>query len=129
MVQNAAKNVDEYIGSFPEDIQKLLEKIRATIQSAAPEAEETIKYAMPAYVLNGNLVYFAAFKKHIGFFAAPTGTEAFKEDLMPYKIGKGGVQFQLNEPIPYDLIRKMVLFRVDENLRKAKAKKANKKEA
>lgn len=128
MVQNAAKNVDEYIGSFPEDIQKLLEKVRATIQSAAPEAEETIKYAMPAYVLNGNLVYFAAFKKHIGFFAAPTGTDAFREDLAPYTTGKGGVQFQLNEPIPYDLIRKMVLFRVDENLRKARTKSDKKKE-
>ena len=129
MVQNSAKNIDEYIGSFPEDIQQILEKVRATIQSLAPEATEDIKYAIPTFVLNGNLVHFAAFKSHIGFYPAPTGTEAFKEDLAPYKTGKGSIQFQLDEPIPYDLIKKIVLFRVEENLKKAKSKSPRKKEA
>ncbi len=123
MVQNAAKTIDEYIGSFPEDIQRILEKVRATIKASAPEAKEDIKYAMPTLVLNGNLVHFAAFKNHIGFYPAPTGTEAFKEDLAPYKTGKGSIQFQLDEPIPYDLIKKITLFRVEENLKKAKPAK------
>ncbi|RFS17596.1 iron chaperone [Emticicia sp. C21] len=127
MVNNAAKNIDEYIGSFPEDIQQILEKIRALIHASAPEATETIKYAMPTFVLKGNLVYFAAFKNHIGFYPAPTGTEAFKEDLAPYKTGKGSIQFQLDEPIPYDLIKKITLFRVEENLKKAKTKSMKKK--
>jgi uncharacterized protein YdhG (YjbR/CyaY superfamily) len=127
MVNNAAKNIDEYIGSFPEDIQQILEKVRTIIQTSAPEAKEDIKYAMPTFVLNGNLVHFAAFKNHIGFYPAPTGTEAFKADLAPYKTGKGSIQFQLDEPIPYDLIKKIVLFRVDENIRRAKPKSAKKK--
>lgn len=127
MVNNAAKNIDEYIGWFPEDIQKILEKVRALIQTSAPEATEDIKYAMPTFVLNGNLVHFAAFKNHIGFYPAPTGTEAFREDLAPYKTGKGSIQFQLDEPIPYDLIKKITLFRVDENLKKAKTKSSKKK--
>jgi uncharacterized protein YdhG (YjbR/CyaY superfamily) len=129
MVNNAAKNIDEYIGSFPEDIQQILEKVRATVRNSAPEAKEDIKYAMPTLVLNGNLVHFAAFKNHIGFYPAPTGTEAFREDLAPYKTGKGSIQFQLDEPIPYDLIKKIVQFRVEENLRKAKTKSTRKQEA
>ncbi|GAB3525499.1 iron chaperone [Emticicia fontis] len=127
MLNNAAKNIEEYIGSFPEDVQQILEKVRAIIQTCAPEAKEDIKYAMPTFVLNGNLVHFAAFKNHIGFYPAPTGTEAFKEDLAPYKTGKGSIQFQLDEPIPYDLIKKITLFRVDENLKKAKTKSSKKK--
>lgn len=127
MVNNAAKNIDEYIGWFPEDIQKILEKVRVLVQASAPEAKEDIKYAMPTFVLHGNLVHFAAFKNHIGFYPAPTGTEAFKADLAPYKTGKGSIQFQLDEPIPYDLIKKITLFRVDENLRKAKIKSTKKK--
>lgn len=127
MVNNAAKNIDEYIGWFSEDVQKILEKVRTLIQTCAPEATEDIKYAMPTFVLNGNLVHFAAFKNHIGFYPAPTGTEAFKEDLAPYKTGKGSIQFQLDEPIPYDLIKKITLFRVDENLKKAKTKSSKKK--
>lgn len=129
MVHNKAKNIDEYIGSFPEDVQKILDKVRATIQAAAPEAKEDIKYAMPAYILNGNLVYFAAFKNHIGFYATPTGNDGFTEELAPYKTGKGSIQFQLNEPIPYELIRKIVLFRVEENLKKTKVKSTKKKPA
>ena len=115
-------NIDEYIGAFPNDIQEILEKIRMTIQKAAPDAKEKISYAMPAFEQNGIVVYFAAFKNHIGLYALPTGHEAFKEELSPYKSGKGSVQFPFNKPIPYDLITKIVKFRVKENLEKAKKK-------
>jgi len=118
-----ANNIDEYISGFPEEIQILLEQVRATIKQAAPEAEEAIKYAMPTFVLNGNLVHFAAFKNHIGFYPVPSGIEAFKKELSVYKGAKGSVQFPLNQPMPLELITKIVKFRVDENLRKAKAKK------
>lgn len=123
MINQEAKNIDEFIGWFPEDVQKILQNIRNLIHEIAPEATEAIKYAIPTFVLNGNLVHFAAYKNHIGFYPAPTGTEAFKEELASYKTGKGSVQFQLNEPIPYDLIRKIVLFRLEENLKKAKPAK------
>jgi len=115
-------NIDEYIGAFPNDIQEILEKIRMTIQKAAPDVKEKISYAMPAFEQNGIVVYFAAFKNHIGLYALPTGHEAFKEELSPYKSGKGSVQFPFNKPIPYDLITKIVKFRVKENLEKAKKK-------
>ena len=115
-------NIDEYIGAFPNDIQEILEKIRMTIQKAAPDAKEKISYAMPAFEQNGIVVYFAAFKNHIGLYALPTGHEAFKEELSQYKSGKGSVQFPFNKPIPYDLITKIVKFRVKENLEKAKKK-------
>jgi len=118
-----ANNIDEYIHSFPEEIQILLEQIRATIRQAAPEAEEAIKYAMPTFVLNGNLVHFAAFKHHIGFYPVPSGIEAFKEELSVYKGAKGSVQFPLDQPMPLELISKIVKFRVNENLLKAKTKK------
>ena len=114
------KNIDEYIGSFPNDVQEILEKIRMTIQQAAPDATEKISYSMPAFEQNGIVVYFAAFKNHIGLYALPTGHEAFKEEFLPYKSGKGSVQFPFNKPIPYDLITKIVKFRVKENLEKAK---------
>ena len=114
------KNIDEYIGSFPNDVQEILEKIRLTIQEAAPDATEKISYSMPAFEQNGIVVYFAAFKNHIGLYALPTGHEAFKEEFLPYKSGKGSVQFPFNKPIPYDLITKIVKFRVKENLEKAK---------
>jgi len=113
-------NIDEYIGSFPNDVQEILEKIRLTIQEAAPDATEKISYSMPAFEQNGIVVYFAAFKNHIGLYALPTGHEAFKEEFLPYKSGKGSVQFPFNKPIPYDLITKIVKFRVKENLEKAK---------
>lgn len=113
-------NIDEYIAGFPKDIQKILEQIRVTIKHAAPGAEEAIKYAIPTFVLNGNLVHFAAFKNHIGFYATPTGSEAFKKELSVYKTGKGSVQFPLNKPMPLELITKMVKFRVVENLNKKK---------
>ena len=116
-------SIDEYISGFPEEIQILLEQVRATIKQAAPEAEEAIKYAMPTFVLNGNLVHFAAFKNHIGFYPVPSGIEAFKKELSVYKGAKGSVQFPLDQPMPLELISKIVKFRLDENLRKAKAKK------
>lgn len=114
--------IDEYVAGFPEDVQKLLEEVRTTIRKAAPEAEEGIAYGMPGYKLNGKpLVYFAAFKNHIGFYATPTGHAAFAEDLARYKQGKGSVQFPLNEPMPQDLITRIVTFRVEENLQKSKS--------
>jgi uncharacterized protein YdhG (YjbR/CyaY superfamily) len=115
--------IDEYISGFPEEVQMVLQAIRQTIQKAAPEATETINYGMPTFILNGNLVHFAAFKKHIGFYPVPTGIEAFKEELSVYKGGKGSVQFPLDKPMPFDLISRIVAFRVEENLKKSKAKK------
>jgi len=116
-------SIDEYIGTFPQEIQTLLEQIRDTIRQAAPEAEEAIKYAMPTFVLNGNLVHFAAFKNHIGFYPVPSGIEAFKKELSVYKGAKGSVQFPLDKPMPLKLISEIVKFRVNENLLKAKTKK------
>jgi uncharacterized protein YdhG (YjbR/CyaY superfamily) len=118
-MKTAATNIDTYISGFPKDIQLLLEQIRNTIKKAAPEATEAIKYAMPTFVLNGNLVHFAAFKNHIGFYPVPSGIEAFKKELSMYKGAKGSVQFPLDKPIPLSLISKIVKFRVKENLKKA----------
>lgn len=118
------KNIDEYIAKFPEEIQKLLEQIRIVVQNAAPEAQETISYGMPTFAYKGVLAHFAAFKNHIGLYALPSGNEAFKEDLAVYKTGKGSIQFPLNEPIPFELISRIIKFRVEENLEKAKTKKA-----
>lgn len=115
-------SIDEYISSFPVEIQTLLQQIRVTIRKTAPGAEEAIKYAMPTFVLNGNLVHFAAFKHHIGFYPVPSGIEAFKKELSSYKGAKGSVQFPLDKPMPLDLISRIVQFRVTENLKKAKAK-------
>ena len=114
------KTMDEYINAFPEDIQIILEKMRQTIRKAAPEAIEVISYQMPCFKFNGNLVWFAAFKNHIGFYPTPSGIESFRKELSPYKTSKGTVQFPLDKPIPYDLVEKIVLFRVKENLVKKK---------
>ena len=115
------KTIDEYIGAFPVNVQNLLEKMKETIRKAAPEAIESISYQMPTFKLNGkNLVHFAAFKNHIGFYPIPSGIEAFKKELSPYKQGKGSVQFPLNKPIPYDLVEKIVKYRVKENLEHVK---------
>jgi uncharacterized protein YdhG (YjbR/CyaY superfamily) len=114
--------IDEYIATFPADIQSILQKIRATIRKAAPQAEEAISYQMPTFKLHGNLVHFAAFKNHIGFYPVPSGIEKFKKELSVYKGAKGSVQFPLDKPIPYELIGRIVKFRVKENLEKAKAK-------
>jgi len=116
------KNIDEYIAAFPENIQVMLAELRATIQAAAPAAEEKISYQMPTFALNGNLVHFAAFKNHIGLYPAPTGLEAFQEELSVYKTGKGSVQFPIDQPLPLDLIRKIVQYRVAENAQRAAAK-------
>jgi uncharacterized protein YdhG (YjbR/CyaY superfamily) len=122
-------SIDEYIATCPEDIQKILKKIRATIKAAAPDAEEKISYQMPTFALKGNLVHFAAFKNHIGFYPVPTGIEKFKKELSVYEGAKGSVKFPLDKPIPYTLISKIVKFRVKENLAKAaeKEKLKNKK--
>lgn len=119
----AYATIDEYIATFPKDIQLILEKIRTTIHKAAPQAEEAISYQMPTFKLNGNLVHFAAYKNHIGFYPVPSGIEKFKKELSACKGAKGSVQFPLDRPIPYALISKMVRFRVKENLEKAKAKR------
>jgi uncharacterized protein YdhG (YjbR/CyaY superfamily) len=121
--KKAPRTIDEYIAGFPEDIQALLQKVRKTIHTAAPDAEEKISYQMPTFYLKGNLVHFAAFKNHIGFYPAPTGIEEFTKELSPYAGGKGSARFPLDKPIPYDLIRRIVRFRVKENLQKAAEKK------
>jgi len=115
-------NIDEYIGAFPNDVQEILEKIRMTIRKTAPDAKEKISYSMPAFEQSGIVVYFAAFKNHIGLYALPSGHEEFKEALSKYKSGKGSVQFPIKDPMPYDLISKIVKFRVKENLAKIKKK-------
>jgi uncharacterized protein YdhG (YjbR/CyaY superfamily) len=110
------KSVEEYIGSFPDGVQEILNNIRKIIREKAPEAAEGIAYDMPAYKLNGRpLVYFAGFSSHIGFYATPTGHSEFASELAGYKHGKGSVQFPLSQPIPYDLIGRIVAFRVKEN--------------
>jgi uncharacterized protein YdhG (YjbR/CyaY superfamily) len=122
MNRSEFKDIDEYIASFPVETRIKLEQIRMTIKQAAPDAEETISYSMPAFKLSGTLVYFAAFKRHIGFYSLPTGNEAFKEELSVYKTGRGSVQFPLDKPMPLGLISEIVKFRVIENLQKWKAK-------
>jgi uncharacterized protein YdhG (YjbR/CyaY superfamily) len=121
------QSIDEYIAAFPAEVQKRLQEIRSVIKSAAPQATEKISYQMPTFYLNGNLVHFAAFKNHIGFYPVPSGIEAFKRELSKYAQGKGSVQFPLDEPLPLALIRKIVKFRVAENLKKApKSSRGNK---
>lgn len=109
------KNVEDYIGQFPAETQLIIMKVRSIITQNAPQAQEMIRYGMPAYKMNGKpLVYFAAYKKHIGLYATPSGHEAFAEELSDYTQGKGSVQFPLQKPIPYDLIKRIVKFRVSE---------------
>lgn len=121
--QDQAATIDAYIAQFPPDVQALLSEVRRVIHEAAPDATEQISYAMPCFYLNGNLVYFAAGKHHIGFYPTGSGIEAFKDELGPYKWSKGAVQFPFSKPIPYDLIARMTKFRVAQNLEKAAAKK------
>lgn len=122
MMQKLTQNIDEYIADFPKETQLILEQIRATIRKSAPEAEETISYRMPAYKQNGVLVYFAACKNHIGFYPTASGIANFKAELSGYKSSKGAVQFPIENPIPLDLIAKIVQFRVKENLNKSSKK-------
>jgi uncharacterized protein YdhG (YjbR/CyaY superfamily) len=116
---SAAQNIDEYIAAFPKDVQRRLSDIRKVIRKAAPEAEEAIKYRMPTFVLNGNLVHFAAYAHHIGFYPAPMDIDMFKSELSKFKGAKGSVQFPLDEPLPLDLIGRIVKSRVQQNLVKA----------
>ena len=118
--QAGSNSIDEYIATFPKEIQIILEEVRATIKAAAPEATERISYGMPTFFLNGNLVHFAAHKNHIGFYPTPSGIEKFKKELSKYEGAKGSVQFPLDQPMPLQLISKIVKFRVTENQQKAK---------
>jgi uncharacterized protein YdhG (YjbR/CyaY superfamily) len=116
--QSHPKTVDEYIAQFPEDVQVILQKIRGVIKEAAPQAVERISYQMPGFYQNGMLVWFGGYQNHIGFYPTGEGIEAFKNELSGFKTSKGAVQFPLDQPIPYDLIRKIVIYRVEKNQRK-----------
>jgi uncharacterized protein YdhG (YjbR/CyaY superfamily) len=122
-----ATTIDEYMVGFPEEVQATLQKLRATIRKAAPEAEETINYAMPTFTLKGNLVHFAAYKNHIGFYPAPSGIEAFKEELSVYEGAKGSIKFPIGKPLPFTLIGKIVKFRAAENLQVAEIRTKKRK--
>jgi uncharacterized protein YdhG (YjbR/CyaY superfamily) len=118
--RSTAKTIDDYIAGFPPEIQQVLEELRSLIRAAAPGATETISYAIPTFDLNGkHLVHFAGYAGHIGLYPAPSGLEAFQEELKPYRSGKGSVQFPLDRPLPTDLIRRIVEFRVEETTGKA----------
>jgi uncharacterized protein YdhG (YjbR/CyaY superfamily) len=119
--------IDEYIDGFPQHVQEILQQIRQIIRDAAPEAEEAIKYQIPTFVLDGNLVHFAAFAKHIGFYPTPSGIEQFQADLATYRTAKGSVQFPLDRPIPYHLIKRIVASRVKECRKNILAKSKRKK--
>jgi len=110
---------DEYIAQFPEDVQQILNKVRAVIKESAPGASEKISYQMPCFHLNGSLVWFGGHEHHIGFYPTGEGIEAFKNELSGYKFSKGAVQFPLDQPIPYDLIRRIVKYRVEKNTKKS----------
>lgn len=121
------ENIEEYIAGFPRNVQRILKQMRTTINTVAPDAEEAIKYGIPTFVLNGNLVHFAAFKNHIGFYPTPSGIEAFKKELSRYESAKGSVQFPIDKPMPLSLIEEIVRFRVKEARAKVRstAKKRN----
>jgi len=119
-------DIDNYIASFPKETQKLLEQVRNTVRKAAPEAEEAIKYGIPTLILNGNLVHFAGYKNHIGFYPAPQGLEEFKEELSGYKGAKGSVQFPIDQPLPLELITRITKYRVESNLEKLETKSKKK---
>jgi len=123
------ESIDQYIMQFPPEIQEILEMLRKVIKESAPDAREKISYQMPTFDLHGNLVHFAAFKNHIGFYPAPSGIEAFKEVLSEYKGAKGSIQFPIGKPLPYQLVSKIVKFRVAENIDKAEEKLNKKRES
>ena len=121
-MKHGIQSIDDYVQTFPIETQKKLQSIRKLIRKLAPEAEEKISYQIPTFYLNGNLVHFAAFKSHIGFYPTPSGISSFEKELSKYKQGKGSVQFPLDQPIPMDLIRRIVEFRLEKNRKKAMAK-------
>ena len=123
MKSTESTNIDEYIAGFPQSVQETLHKLRAIVREVAPDAEEALKYRMPTFVLRENLVHFAAFENHIGFYPTPSAIEAFKNELKGYKSAKGSVQFPHGQPVPFALIKKMVQFRVKEIQTKITAKK------
>ncbi len=123
MLMNKPKNIDEYIAGFPQSTQEILEQIRLTIRNAAPQAVEVISYGMPAFKLNGILVWFAAYSKHIGFYPKASVIEVFRKDISAFKSAKGSIQFPLNEPMPLELITEIVKYRVAENMQKVEPKK------
>lgn len=125
--QSQATSVDAYIATFSSPVRARLEKVRATIRKAAPQAQETISYRIPAYKLDGNLIYFAGFAQHIGVYPAPRDSIQFRDELAAYAGGKGTVQFPHDKPLPLDLIRRIVQFRAAENAARAAAKKKNAK--
>ncbi|MCO1601188.1 iron chaperone [Desulfosporosinus nitroreducens] len=120
--KTAYESIDDYILKFPPEIQEILKILRKVIQDSAPDAKEKISYQMPTFFLQGNLVHFAAYKNHIGFYPAPSGIEAFKEELSEYKLSKGSIQFPIEKPLPYQLISEIVKFRVIENIKRAESK-------
>lgn len=122
MIKIKPRNIDEFISNYPQDIQLLLEKMRSTIKEAAPGVQEKISYGIPTFILNGNLVHFAPYKNHIGFYPSPSGIQAFQKELTRYKSSKGAIQFPIDEPLPLKLISRIVKFRVKENLGKTKMK-------
>ena len=126
MATVSVTTIDTYFAGFPEATQVLLEQVRQTVRDAAPDAEEAISYGIPTLKLNGNLVHFAAFKNHIGFYPAPQGLDAFKEELSHYKGAKGSVQFPLDQPLPLDLITKITKYRVEQNRTEAEVKRKKK---
>ncbi len=127
MIPNKTNNIDNYIAGFPKETQEILQQVRSAIRKAAPDAEETINYGIPTFTLNGNLVHFAGYKNHIGFYPTPSGIETFKKELSIYNGAKGSVQFPIDKPMPLALISKIVKFRVKENMEKANAKMKKKK--
>jgi uncharacterized protein YdhG (YjbR/CyaY superfamily) len=125
--KNTVNSIDEYIAKFPEEVQRILNELRAVIKESAPDAEERISYQMPTFALKGNLVHFAAYKNHIGFYPTPNGIQAFKKELSIYEGAKGSIKFPIDRPLPLELISKIVKFRVTENLKNAKNKLSKRK--
>lgn len=128
-MKKAAADIDEYIAGFPTKVQKILQKVRKTIQKAAPDAAEAISYAIPTFKLNGNLVHFAGYQNHVGFYPAPQGVAEFEVDMARYGAGKGTARFPLDEPIPYELIARITTFRVGKNMEGAAAKSTKRRAA
>ena len=124
---DSPQTIDTFIAEFSPEVQELLQTIRKIVHEAAPDAQEAIKYGMPTFTQYGNLVHFAAYKNHIGFYPTPSGIDQFEQELAKYRTGKGTIQFPIGGPIPYDLIRKVVAYRVQENTKKAQEKAAKKK--